>query len=174
MNNLITNGIDHSVFDLEWAKRGGVIKVYSLVYKQPNTIHQYKDMDYFGMAKFIDDETDGTVNVYMLNKRTSVNKTTTFLAMAKPSECEKAGIEYIEPPAIQAEIDLLEAQLAEARKDSERLDWVVGSCDDYGFDISANNTVINRLYWTDAIDEIARGKTPREAIDNAMQCNERW
>jgi hypothetical protein len=25
MNNLIINGIDHSVFDLEWAKRGGVL-----------------------------------------------------------------------------------------------------------------------------------------------------
>ena len=25
MNNLIINGIDHSVFDLDWAKRGGVV-----------------------------------------------------------------------------------------------------------------------------------------------------
>ena len=73
--------------------------------------------------------------------------------------------------ATQAEIDSLEAQLAEARKDSERLDWVVGSCNDYGFDIGANHTVISRLYWIDGIDEIARGKTPREAIDNAItQC----
>ena len=74
--------------------------------------------------------------------------------------------------AMQAEIDSLEAQHAEARKDSERLDWVVGSCDDYGFDIGANNTSINRLYWIDGIDEIARGKTPREAIDNAMKGGE--
>ena len=69
--------------------------------------------------------------------------------------------------AMQAEIDSLEAQLAEARKDSERLDWVVGSCNDYGFDIGEYNTVISRLYWIDGIDEIARGKTPREAIDNS-------
>ena len=95
--------------------------------------------------------------------------------------------------AMQAEIDSLEAQLeasefhrsnnlieiselcaklAEARKDSERLDWVVGSCNDYGFDIGANNTVINRLYWIDNVGEIARGKTPREAIDNAMKGGE--
>ena len=73
---------------------------------------------------------------------------------------------------MQADIDSLEAQLAEARKDSERLDWVVDSCNDYGFDIGANNTVINRLYWIDGIDEIARGKTPREAIDNAMKGGE--
>ena len=26
MNNLIINGIDHSKFDLEWAKRGGVVR----------------------------------------------------------------------------------------------------------------------------------------------------
>ena len=99
MNNLTINGIDHSKFDLEWANHGGIIKVYSLVYKQPNTIHQYEDMSYFGVAKFIDDEPDGTVNVYMLNKRTAENKNTEFLAMATPSECPEAGIEYIEPPA---------------------------------------------------------------------------
>ena len=99
MNNLTINGIDHSKFDLEWANHGGIIKVYSLVYKQPNTIHQYEDMSYFGVAKFIDDEPDGTVNVYMLNKRTAENKNTKFLAMATPSECAEAGIEYIEPPA---------------------------------------------------------------------------
>ena len=74
--------------------------------------------------------------------------------------------------AMQTEIDSLEAQLAEARKDSERLDWVVCSCNDYGFDIGANNTVISRLYWIDGIDEIARGTTPREAIDNAMKGGE--
>lgn len=99
MNDLIINGIDHSKFDLEWANHGGIIKVYSLVYKQPNTIHQYEDMSYFGVAKFIDDEPDGTVNVYMLNKRTAENKNTKFLAMATPYECAEAGIEYIEPPA---------------------------------------------------------------------------
>ena len=27
MNELIINGIDHSVFNLEWAKRGGVMLV---------------------------------------------------------------------------------------------------------------------------------------------------
>ena len=99
MNNLIINGIDHGKFDLEWANHGGIIKVYSLVYKQPNTIHQYEDMSYFGSAKFIDDEPDGTVNVYMLNKRTAENKNTKFLAMATAAECAEAGIEYIEPPA---------------------------------------------------------------------------
>ena len=26
MNDLIINGIDHSKFDLEWSKRGGVVK----------------------------------------------------------------------------------------------------------------------------------------------------
>lgn len=42
----------------------------------------------------------------------------------------------------------------------------------YNVWIGANNTVINRLYWIDGIDEIARGKTPREAIDNAMKGGE--
>ena len=30
MNNLIINGIDHSKFDLEWAKRGGVALLASI------------------------------------------------------------------------------------------------------------------------------------------------
>ena len=180
MSDLIINGIDHSKFDLEWANHGGIIKVYSLVYKQPNTIHQYEDMSYFGVAKFIDDEPDGTVNVYMLNKRTAENKNTKFLAMATPSECAEAGIEYIEPPArwlpietMQADIDSLEAQLAEARKDSERFEWMVSydgevrnlSCTGNSYCYAVYSEKNGDLNYEYSI----YGKTPREAIDKAMK-----
>ena len=30
MSDLIINGIDHSVFDLEWAKRGGVSAIKAM------------------------------------------------------------------------------------------------------------------------------------------------
>ena len=183
MNDLIINGIDHSKFDLEWANHGGIIKVYSLVYKQPNTIHQYEDMSYFGVAKFIDDEPDGTVNVYMLNKRTAENKNTKFLAMATPSECAEAGIEYIEPPArwlpietMQADIDSLEDQLAEARKDSERFEWMV-SYDGEVRNLSCTGNSYCYAVYSEKNGDLnceysIYGKTPREAIDNAMKGGE--
>lgn len=75
------------------------------------------------------------------------------------------------------QIKSLEAELAELRKDRERLDWIeenkiqvmqkidrhanayVMGCDFIGFEIRAYG-------WCDLI---ADGKTPREAIDNAMK-----
>ena len=86
--------------------------------------------------------------------------------------------------AMQAEIDSLKAQLAQARKDSERLDWIIfkggaiGISDSVdfneNFDEIPNSAHFKaeRLYWIDGVDEIARGSTPREAIDNAMKGGE--
>ena len=78
--------------------------------------------------------------------------------------------------AMQTEIDSLKAQLAEARKDSERLDWIILKGGDIGISENIDYSdmqnyvyfTLDRLYWIDGFDEIARGVTPREAIDNAM------
>ena len=159
MNDLIINGIDHSVFDLDWAKRGGVVMLEEHMAKV-TYVCNISGSVYVAQ----------TLGQKAFNGESFTNVSPQLLRMATPDECHKAWIEYIEP--MQAEIDSLEAQLEEARKDSERLDWVVGSCNDYGFDIGVNHTVISRLYWIDGIDEIARGKTPREAIDNAIKGGE--
>ena len=75
MNNLIINGIDHSVFDLEWAKRGGWCIVRGEVCK------------FIPKASYISYDTD------ILFIRTIAER------MATPKECANAGVEYIEPPA---------------------------------------------------------------------------
>ena len=73
MNNLIINGIDHSKFDLDWAKRGGWCIVRGEVCKL------------ISKATYISSDTD-TLFVRAISER-----------MATPSECAEAGIEYIEP-----------------------------------------------------------------------------
>ena len=45
MSNLIINGIDHSVFNLEWAKRGGVF-VIKPKYMEIND-ETMRDYDFF-------------------------------------------------------------------------------------------------------------------------------
>lgn len=170
MNNLIINEIDHSVFDLEWAKRGGVVYHYGDFCRYICDGENYNEIRAGQDGEFLIgvEKTVGLVSILTTEK---VENSSYYLRMATPAECAEAGVEYIEP--MHADIDSLEAQLAEARKDSERLDWVVGSCNDYGFDVCANNTMISRLYWIAGIDEIAHGKTPREAIDNAIKGGER-
>ncbi len=76
--------------------------------------------------------------------------------------------------AMQAEIDSLEAQLAEAQRDSARLDFmtriteagVYPFLDKYAEKFTIEIDVIGG--WV----EIGCGKTPREAIDNAMKGGE--
>ena len=143
MNDLIINGIDHSAFDLDWAKRGGWCIVRGEVCKL------------ISKATYISSDTD-TLFVRAIAER-----------MATREECAVAGIEYIEP--MQAEIDSLEAQLAEARKDSERLDWIISQSE--VIVVGANTSEINYVdaYFIDAtVKKLAYGNNPREAIDNAM------
>ena len=75
MNDLIINGIDHSAFDLDWAKRGGWCIVRGEVCKL------------ISKATYISSDTD-TLFVRAIAER-----------MATREECAVAGIEYIEPPA---------------------------------------------------------------------------
>ena len=75
--------------------------------------------------------------------------------------------------AMQAEIDSLEAQLAEARKDSDRLDWIIKQSE--VIVLGANTSEINYVdaYFIDAsFKRLAYGDNPRDAIDNAMKGGE--
>ena len=75
MSDLIINGIDHSAFDLDWAKRGGWCIVRGEVCKL------------ISKATYISSDTD-TLFVRAIAER-----------MATREECAVAGIEYIEPLA---------------------------------------------------------------------------
>ena len=66
--------------------------------------------------------------------------------------------------AMQAEIDKLEAEIEELRKDRERLDWLL----DNRASVSPNLVTGVMTCW-DIYDDIrGKGQTQREAIDNAM------
>ena len=90
MNNLIINGIDHSKFDLEWAKRGGVL----VSLESENTR--------INMFKFLRSITAEKIEVSTMSQLCFVTNFYEYrrvFRMATPSECAEAGIEYIEPPA---------------------------------------------------------------------------
>jgi len=81
--------------------------------------------------------------------------------------------------ALESENVELRVQLAEAQKDSERLDWILNRDNtgfstfpeyDENYDEVENDSKFKvlDLYWIDGRDIIGRGETKREAIDNAM------
>ena len=88
MNDLIINGIDHSKFDLEWAKRGGVIfdAVYEQIYIFVNKIDEEQ------IRLVYSSRLRGEIDFLSKSLISS-------LRMATPAECAEAGVEYIEPPA---------------------------------------------------------------------------
>lgn len=90
--NLIINGIDHSKFDLEWAKRGGIVHILD------DGIEPTIEYLCLVVPKF---------NELLVMILQSGNYSFFFseftskriMRMATPAECAEAGIEYIEPPA---------------------------------------------------------------------------
>ena len=105
MNDLIINGIDYSKFDLEWAKRGGVVLI----------IHDDSQLKILAnLAKYVgewayfinttrhaipDCEVYFTCGLSGSSDLETSSDTHYVERMATPSECAEAGIEYIEPPA---------------------------------------------------------------------------
>lgn len=94
MSDLIINGIDHSKFDIEWAKRGGVVMLkkhlskVTYVCNISGTLHVAQ-----------------TLGQKVFNGESFANVSPRLLRMATPSECAEAGIEYIEPPAVWRDIE---------------------------------------------------------------------
>lgn len=83
MSSLIIDGVDHSKFDLEWAERGGIV-----LFNERAVCH------------FIRMTTHYTAQLYSLSGTRGVMRHgVIFMRMATPTECQAAGIKYIEPPA---------------------------------------------------------------------------
>ena len=113
--------VERIPFDLEWAKRGGVIS--TAVNEDP------------ALAKLLTTKSDGRVLFMFFVKHEENEKwhygflqkdELHFLQMATHEECEVAGVAYIEKP-MSAE------ELAELRKDIERL-WMLTELEDSVFD----------------------------------------
>ena len=94
MNDLIINGIDHSVFDLEWAKRGGVVMLKKYLAKVTYVCNISGSVH---VAQ--------TLGRKVFNGESFANVSPRQLRMATPDECRKAGSEYIEPPARWLPVD---------------------------------------------------------------------
>ena len=98
MSNLIINGIDHSVFDLEWAKRGGIVHILDDGI-EPNieylclVVPKFDDLLVMILQS-------GNYS-FFFSEFTSKK----IMRMATPAECAEAGIEYIEPPAMWRNIE---------------------------------------------------------------------
>jgi hypothetical protein len=95
LQELWTRGVDHSNFNEEWAKMGGVVKVYGKEAFFAKLILAIGDWGYFSKCvnkngkplftfeagfKEYDDETLSDYNIHR---------------MAAPSECAEAGIDYV-------------------------------------------------------------------------------
>ena len=105
MNDLIINGIDHSKFDLEWAKRGGVVLIIhddSQLKILANLAKYVGEWAYFiNTTRYAipDCEVYFTCGLSGSSDLETSSDTHYVERMATPSECAEAGIEYIEPPA---------------------------------------------------------------------------
>ena len=157
--NLIINGVDHSAFNLEWAKRGGV-----LICADPESTKKL-----FKFVRNIDLEKIEVTVLGWLDGCPVTNfwESKTIFRMATPKE---AGIEYIKRPVSDEE-------LAELRKDRERLDaiedmvrnsrtGVTFKHENYSEDgyVVERGFNITRYHFRSELE-----KTLREAIDNSMK-----
>ena len=104
MNNLIINEIDYSVFDLEWAKRGGVVYHYGDFCRYICDGDNYNEIRAGQDGEFLigEEKTVGLVSILTTEK---VENSPYYLRMATPEECADAGVEYIEPPMIWRDIE---------------------------------------------------------------------
>ena len=97
MNDLIINGIDHSVFDLEWAKRGGVVYHYCDFCRYICDGDNYNEIraGQDGECLIGVEKTVGLVSILTIEK---IENSPYYLRMATPDECAAAGVEYMAPP----------------------------------------------------------------------------
>jgi len=94
---------DHSVFNLEGAKRGGIVKT------DDNRFIQFTQAGYVGgdWGWFIDLSTKEMKTAILYSELDYDSELDEFHIdrMATPQECEDAGVEYIEPPIRWLQID---------------------------------------------------------------------
>ena len=94
MNDLIINGIDYSVFDLDWAKRGGVVMLKKHLVKVTYVCNISGSVH---VAQ--------TLGQKVFNGESFASVSPRLLRMATPEECAEAGVEYIEPPMMWRDIE---------------------------------------------------------------------
>ena len=103
MNELIINGVDHAKFDLEWAKRGGIVKT------DDNRFIQFTQAGYVGgdWGWFIDLSTKEMKTAILYSELDYDSELDEFHIdrMATQQECADAGVEYIEPPMMWRPIE---------------------------------------------------------------------
>jgi hypothetical protein len=119
MNNLIINEIDYSIFDLEWAKRGGVVYHYGDFCRYICDGENYNEIRAGQDGEFLigEEKTVGLVSILTTEK---VENSPHYLRMATPYECDAAGVYYIEPPMMWRDI-----------KSAPKNTWVITTDDFY-------------------------------------------
>ena len=93
--DLIINGVDHAKFDLEWAKRGGVL-MYGAA--ESNLLKLLKMIECDGEFPWCIPMSRKPNGGLEKSRQLALIIDPYHLRMATPAECEDAGIEYIEPP----------------------------------------------------------------------------
>ena len=104
MNNLIINEIDYSIFDLEWAKRGGVVYHYGDFCRYICDGENYNEIRAGQDGEFLigEEKTVGLVSILTTEK---VENSPYYLRMATPDECAEAGVDYMEPTMVWRDIE---------------------------------------------------------------------
>ena len=87
------------------------------------------------------------------------------MRMATRAECDAAGVEYIEHP-VSAE------ELAELRKDSKRIDWLIEHSEMFYYHPAKCEYCVSHYFLDTTDDKVVYAKNPREAIDAAMKGGE--
>lgn len=89
--------MENTEFDLEWAKRGGVVK-----HVKPHSRYRAETFEYYKLVG----HTENPKIIYFTLAGTGLSRLALmedwhfdgYIEMATKSECEAAGVEYIEPP----------------------------------------------------------------------------
>lgn len=107
MNELTSNGVDYSKFDLEWASRGGVLicdeaeALFKLITFSCGEGCANDSCNHWVVVASI-------TSAYNESKYKLYNRRLWGMRMATPAECADAGVEYIEPPMMWRDMDSYE------------------------------------------------------------------
>ena len=137
---LIINGVDHSVFNLEWAKRGGVVfHTYDSGY---SIFWSFFQGAIYGLAGHHPKIGYGIIPHEKRYLDLATNQEYKMMAdrMATPAECEAAGIEYIEYHGWRP--------IESAPKNEVILSYVPHSAGGYVAPVLFNGTVFNNVVST--------------------------
>ena len=93
LQEIWTRGVDHSVFNEDWAKMGAVV-----LHVKPKTRHRVQTI-YFYKLKSIDNRSINLIGLTddlgILSCHNENWHFDGFIQMATPSECAEAGIDYV-------------------------------------------------------------------------------